>query len=383
MKGHVRKRGSKWCFVLDLGKDETTGKRQQKWFSGFTTKKEAEKAMAEKITEVNQGTFIAPSKEMFSSFLTSWLENKKMSVRSSTFRNYEWLVNKHILPHLGKYELAKLNPMHIEAFYRKLKKDESALSDEVISKIHTIINAVLTRAHERGFVAKNVAKLVDKPRFSKKKMEVWNEKEVLQFLDVAREDRLYIAFFLAITTGMRRGEILGLRWKDIDFENGEISIQQTLSNTGDELQEPKTKSAQRSIALPEQTVAELKKHKRRIAQEKLLARSVYQDNDLVVCTSVGTKVLPRNLIRTYYRLLEKADVPKIRFHDLRHSHATLLLKKGVHPKIAQERLGHANIRITLDTYSHVLPNMQSEAAKQFGDSLFNKDDAEENDKKAL
>ncbi|MGV3136587.1 tyrosine-type recombinase/integrase [Brevibacillus agri] len=383
MKGHVRKRGSKWCFVLDLGKDETTGKRQQKWFSGFTTKKEAEKAMAEKITEVNQGTFIEPSKEMFSSFLTSWLENKKMSVRSSTFRNYEWLVNKHILPHLGKYELSKLNPMHIEAFYRKLKKDESALSDEVISKIHTIINAVLTRAHERGFVAKNVAKLVDKPRFSKKKMEVWNEKEVLQFLDVAREDRLYIAFFLAITTGMRRGEILGLRWKDIDFENGEISIQQTLSNTGDELQEPKTKSAQRSIALPEQTVAELKKHKRRIAQEKLLARSVYQDNDLVVCTSVGTKVLPRNLIRTYYRLLKKADVPKIRFHDLRHSHATLLLKKGVHPKIAQERLGHANIRITLDTYSHVLPNMQSEAAKQFGDSLFNKDDDNKNGKSAL
>ncbi|QHZ55773.1 site-specific integrase [Brevibacillus sp. NSP2.1] len=383
MKGHVRKRGAKWCFVLDLGKDETTGKRQQKWFSGFATKKEAEKAMAEKITEINQGTFIEPSKEMFASFLTSWLENKKMSVRSSTFRNYEWLINNHILPHLGKYELSKLNPMHIESFYRKLKKDESALSDEVISKIHTIINAVLTRAHERGFVAKNVAKLVDKPRFSKKKMEVWNEKEVLQFLDVAREDRLYIAFFLAITTGMRRGEILGLRWKDIDFENGEISVQQTLSNKGDELQEPKTKSAQRSIALPEQTVAELKKHKRRIAQEKLLARSVYQDNDLVVCTSVGTKVLPRNLIRTYYRLLKKADVPKIRFHDLRHSHATLLLKKGVHPKIAQERLGHANIRITLDTYSHVLPNMQSEAAKQFGDSLFNKDDDNKNGKSAL
>ncbi|MEK3744757.1 site-specific integrase [Brevibacillus sp. FSL K6-0770] len=383
MKGHVRKRGSKWCFVLDLGKDETTGKRQQKWFSGFATKKEAEKAMAEKITEINQGTYIEPSKEMFSSFLTSWLDNKRMSVRSSTYRNYEWLVNIHILPHLGKYELSKLNPMHIEAFYRMLKRDDSPLSDEVITKIHTIINAVLTRAHERGFVAKNVAKLVDKPRFSKKKMEVWSEKEVLQFLDVAREDRLYIAFFLAITTGMRRGEILGLRWKDIDFENGEISVQQTLSNKGDELQEPKTKSAQRSIALPEQTVAELKKHKRRIAQEKLMARSVYQDNDLVVCTSVGTKVLPRNLIRTYYRLLKKADVPKIRFHDLRHSHATLLLKKGVHPKIAQERLGHANIRITLDTYSHVLPNMQSEAAKQFGDSLFNKDEDKENGKKAL
>ncbi|WP_232700183.1 site-specific integrase [Brevibacillus daliensis] len=182
---------------------------------------------------------------------------------------------------------------------------------------------------------------------------------------------------------MRRGEILGLRWKDIDFENGELSVQQTLFNKGDELQEPKTKSAQRSIAFPEQTVVELKQHKRRIAQEKMMARSIYQDNDLVVCTSIGTKVLPRNLIRTYYRLLEKADVPKIRFHDIRHSHATLLLKKGVHPKIAQERLGHTNIRITLDTYSHVLPNMQSEAAKQFGDSLFNKDNDKENDKKAL
>ncbi|MFE1628656.1 phage integrase SAM-like domain-containing protein [Brevibacillus reuszeri] len=150
---------------------------------------------------MNQGTFLAPSKEMFSLFMTSWLENKRMSVRSFTFRNYELFVKNHILPYLGKYELSKLNPIHIEAFYRKLKKDDSHLSDEVISKIHTIINAVLTHAHERGFVSKNVAKLVDKPRFSKKKMEVWNEGEVLQFLDATRDDRLHIAFSLQLQPG--------------------------------------------------------------------------------------------------------------------------------------------------------------------------------------
>jgi integrase len=370
MKGHVRKRGSKWCFVVDVGKDEK-GKRIRKWFSGYSTKKEAEKALAQKLTEINSGTYVEPSKEKFETFIISWLEDKKINIRPSTYGTYKWLVTKHIVPGLGKYELLKLSPLHLQKFYRDLKNAENPLSDEIIAKIHTIISAALNKAFQWGLVPKNVAKLVDKPRFSKREMSIWEEEHIIKFLQVAREDRLFIAFFLAITTGMRRGEILGLRWKDVDLEKGVLAVRQTLSNSGDSFQETKTKSAQRTIALPDQTILELKKHKRKVASEKLYAGPSYVDNDLVVCTSIGTKVLPQNLIRTWYRLIEKAGVPKIRFHDLRHTHATLMLKQGVHPKIVSERLGHANIRITLDTYSHALPNLQEEAAKQFGNILFN------------
>jgi len=366
MKGHVRKRGSKWSFIIDLGRDEVTGKRNQKWFSGYKTKKEAEKAMTEKLNEVNNGTYIEPSNILFSEYMNEWLKDKRNQVRLTTYETYNWLTNNHIIPNLGKYKLMDIKPIHIQKLYTSLK---NTLSDEVILKIHTMIKDALTRAEKWNMINKNPAALVDSPTFSKKEIVVWNEEEIRRFLDVARYDRLYIAFLLAITTGMRKGEILGLRWKDIDFNKSYLSIRKTYTKHN-QFQEPKTKSSQRSVALPHETLEALKQQKKEIAKEKLILGPIYGDFDLVISTATGNPVSHRNLSRTWYRLLDEADVKPIRFHDLRHTHATLMLKQGVHPKIVQERLGHSNIRITLDTYSHVLPGLQEQAAQQFGENLF-------------
>jgi len=170
---------------------------------------------------------------------------------------------------------------------------------------------------------------------------------------------------------MRQGEILGLRWRDIEFDRKTLNVRQTLSHTGELVNATKTAASSRTIALPDQLVAELKKHKITQAEEKLKAGSLYTNNELVVATQLGTPLNPRNLVRNFYGLIKKTELNKIRFHDLRHTHASLLLIQGAHPKVVSERLGHADTRITLDTYSHLLPNMQEETAKQFGDMLFN------------
>jgi integrase len=178
------------------------------------------------------------------------------------------------------------------------------------------------------------------------------------------KSRYSIVFLLAIYTGMRQGELLGLRWSDIDFEKRTIHIQQTLSHDGKELRpHAKTKSSIRSVAISQETISALKKHRNLIKQEKMFLGSEYRDHDLVICTSLGTPVNPRHINKVWDHFLKKIDVPKITFHDLRHTHASLLLKQGTHPKIVSERLGHSSIQMTLDTYSHLLPNMQETAAQ--------------------
>ncbi|GIM45915.1 site-specific integrase [Collibacillus ludicampi] len=371
MKGSVFKRGSTWAYVVDLPRGED-GKRKQKKKGGFATKKEAEAALAKFIADVERGMYVEDAKITLGEYLEEWLKDKQANVRKSTFRSYAWLVNNHIIPHIGQIELTKLTPVHLQRLYTKLQQQEQPLSNRSILHAHLIIQEALDRALKWGMVARNVAKAIDPPRPKKVDFQVWNEEEVKRFLEVAKDDRYYVAFLLAITTGMRKGEILGLRWQDVDLEKGIISVRQTLSYTGkgSEFQAPKTDHGKRAIAIPPQVVEFLRKHKVKQAEEKLLAGPLYQDHDLVVATQVGTPVTARNLDRSWYKLRDEADVPKIRFHDLRHTHASLMLLQGIHPKVVSERLGHANIGITLDTYSHVLPGLQEAAATQFGEVLF-------------
>lgn len=236
----------------------------------------------------------------------------------------------------------------------------------------TIIKGSLDYAVNMELLPSNPAKKIQLPKDKKKEMTVWDIDEIKAFFKVASQDRLYPAFHLAITTGMRRDEILGLRWKDVDLDKGILYVRQTLSKDGKKfLSGAKTDSSVRSIKLSNETIAVLRKHKARVAREKLQLGPDYVDYDLVICTSKGTPVNPENLKRTFERLIKEARVPKIRFHDLRHTHATMLLAQGVHAKVISERLGHSNIKTTLDIYSHVLPNMQEEAANQI-DALLSK-----------
>ncbi len=320
---------------------------------------------------MNNGTYVEPTKTLYKEFLIDWLENKKHSIKNQTYKNYVTVSNTHIIPELGNLTVQQLNAMVLQKFVNSLC--HKALSSAYIKKVLDVVNGSLEKAKRLGIITNNPTELVEKPRIAKKEMKVWDVNEVERFLKVADSDRLYIAFLLAITTGMRQGEILGLRWKDINFENHTLSIRQTLSHDGKTLvSEAKTRSSLRSIHLPEVTLQALKKHRTTIRQEKLKVGGQYKDQDLVVCTSIGTPVTPRNLSRTWYRLIKESGVNPIRFHDLRHTHATLLLKQGIHVKVVAERLGHSNTRMTLDTYSHVQPTMQAEASNAINELLFKK-----------
>lgn len=369
MKGSVRKDGISWLYEVTVKTDPITNKRTRKKKRGFKTKREAEKALAALITTVDSGTYIEPSTMLFEEYLHEWFQTKQSQIGKQTSKNYESNIRHHIVPYLGKYPLSMLNTLIIQKFINSLI--DKGLSNATIKKIYNILNNVIQKAFNLELISKNIVSMVELPQVVRIEMKVWNIDEVKLFLKAAEESRYFIAFHLAITTGVRQGELLGLRWKDVDLERGTIHIRQTLSHDGKEfLAGAKTASGIRPISLLSETINTLKKHKTAIAKEKLKAGTDYIDNDLVVCTCFGTVLTPRNLTRTFKGLIEKANVPTIRFHDLRHTHATSLLIEGIHPKIVAERLGHSRVSMTLDIYSHVLPNMQKEAAEKLNKSLF-------------
>lgn len=371
MKGHVtkQKRGEYYYFVIDVGRDPETGKRKQRWFKGGKTKKETQAALTKKLAELQNGTYVEKTNQTVGSFSLQWLQGKKPSVRAGSFSVYQSYVNLYINRYIGKVPLQDLTARQIQKMYSDLSE---SIATNTIRKVHNTLQAILDEALSFGLISKNVARLIQAPSSTKSKMNYWNEEQVLTFLAVARKSRLYIACLLGVTTGMRVGEILGLRWQDIDFEREKLSIIQTLSQSGSEFSETKTDGSRRSVALPDETLRSLKQHKVVISKEKLRVGSLYEDYDLVVCTSLGKPVHPANFRNRWRKLVMQADVPYIRFHDLRHTHATLLLKQGVHPKIVSERLGHSNIQVTLNTYSHIMPGLQEEAVMNFNDFLFHK-----------
>ncbi|CAM3830071.1 site-specific integrase [Paenibacillus lactis] len=367
------KRGT-WYFVVEAGKDEK-GKRKQIFKRGFKTEAEAKREMRRVAIQVDENTYVKPTKRTIAEFFPEWLQSKSLKVRPHTLEVYTGHVNKHIVPRLGRFELVKITTAQIEKFYIDLGK-EANLSPRTILDIHKIIKSAFEAAVKRKYVTHNPVKDAETPKVDKKEMAVWDIQEVNKFLKVARGHRLYPAFLLALTTGMRQSEILGVRWKDIDFENGTISIRQTLTHDGKKLLPlTKTKTSTRTISLDSRVLDALQKHKRTIKMEMLQIGPIYQNKDLVVCTAFGTQVLPRNVLRTFYNLIKKADVSKIRFHDLRHTVASLMLQGGINPKVVKEILGHSDVRITLDIYSHVLPSIHKETAQKFGNMLFDQNNS--------
>lgn len=361
-----------WTAQIIVGYDLKTGKPKRKSFYGKTRQEVANK-LAEVIQELNTGTFIEPSKITFGEWLDKWLvEYKKSQIKPTTYESYEVIINTHIKPALGNIPLAKLQPHMLQAFYND--RLESGLSTRRVHYCHTIIHQALKQSVKEGLLPRNVAEATSPPAIKNKQMRPLSEDELMKFLDVAKDDRLYAAYVVAATTGLRRGELLGLCWDCVDLEQGIIVVKRQLvplKKKGLILEETtKTKSGKRTVVLPEDTIRELKTHRKRQAQEKLLLGEAYQDHNLVFCTEKGTPLDPRNFTRHFKRLLKKAGLPTdIRLHDLRHTYATLLLKRGVPAKIVQELLGHSSITITLDLYSHVTLEMQKLAVESLNGLL--------------
>lgn len=367
MRGSVKKEGSSWYYVFYLEKDEN-GKRRQKKKRGFTTKKDAEKALTEAINEVNKGTYLEPSKVLYKEYLDQWLMTKKNNISAQSLKVYKSCLSKRIVPFLGNITLSKLTAIKIQLFISSLY--DEGLSYPTVKKHFEIIRNSLEHAVDFNMIPNNVALKVKLPKNQKKEMKVWNQEEANHFLNMSRKNSCFIVFQLALSTGMRQGEILGLRWKDIDLDKGLLYIKQTLSQDGRTfLTGAKTNSSIRTINLSKATISHLKDRRLVIAKEKLQYGPAYKDNDLIACTQHGTPLNPANIRRSFNRIINNARVPKIRFHDLRHTHATLLLGQGINVKVISERLGHSNIKVTLDTYSHVLPTMQEEVARKLDEIL--------------
>jgi integrase len=369
MRGHIRKRGSSYAIVVDIGRDEN-GRRKQKWISGFKTKKDAEKMLAEVISQIEKGQFIEEKDITVEEYLKYWLDSyAKTNTAPRTYIRYTELAN-HIIRHLGGFMVQKLKPLHIQQFYSSLLK-ERKLSNSTILKIHRMFHLALKHAVQWQLINHNPLDAVTSPKPEKIEMKTWDVETANKFLETIKDDIIYIPVLLALQTGMRQGEIAALKWDDVDLEDGYIAVRNTLQKINGKfiLKEPKSKKSIRTIALMEITITELKKHRRKQA-EMILAMGEKYKNENFVCTwEDGRPLDPSYISKKFFKLVKKYNFPYIRFHDLRHTHATMLLQEGVHPKIVSERLGHSTINITLDVYSHVLPNIQKEAVKKL-DKLF-------------
>ncbi len=363
----------RWRGQITVGYDPATGKRKRKSFYGQTRKEVAEK-IAQTQTEIKNGTFVEPTKTTLGEWLDKWLTSyKKGQLKQGTYEGYESIINVHIKPALGEMPMAKLQANTIQDFYNS--KLESGLANKTVKHMHVVIRQALQQAVKEGLLNRNVADATSPPTIKSKQMRPLTEEELLTFFEEAKEDRLYAAFLLAATTGLRRGELLGLCWDCVDLDGGVITVKRQLLSLRKKIvleESVKSKAGKRSVVLTDDAIRELKTHRKRQAQEKLLMGEAYQDNGLVFCQPDGTFLRPEEFTKRFQRYLKKAGLPKVRLHDLRHTHASLLLARGVHPKVVQERLGHSSITMTLDLYSHMVPGLQEAAARSL-DGLLNKE----------
>ena len=328
------------------------------------TRHEVGRKLATAIKARQDGLPLVPERQTVANYLQHWLETAKPTVRPRTFVRYEEYVRLHAIPELGRLSLARLSPQHLQRLYAS--RLEAGLSPATVAHLHAVLHRALGQAARWGLAPRNVAELVTPPRSERREMSTLSPEQARAFLETAEGDRLEALYVLALNTGMRQGELLALRWREVDLEGGSLQVTATLQRTseGFTFSEPKTAHSRRQMALTAPAVEALRSHRARQLEERLSMGAAWEDNDLVFANEVGRPIEGTNLIRRwFYPLLERANLPRIRFHDLRHTAATLLLGRGVHPKIVSEMLGHSQIAITLDLYSHVTPTMQRQAVE--------------------
>ncbi|GJE41859.1 tyrosine-type recombinase/integrase [Methylobacterium soli] len=376
MKGHIRERSpGRWAVILDL-RDPDTGKRRRKWHSFTGTKREAQKECARLITEMQGGDYVEPSKETLSLFVDRWLDHIRSQVSPRTHERYTELARKNVVPFLGSAVLTKLRPEQISAAYAKAlvsgRRDGSGgLAPRTVHHMHRILRQALGQAVKWRILARNPADAVDPPKVERAKMRAFDAHETALLLAHFRPTRMFIPVVLGALCGLRRGEVTALRWRAVDCAAGQLAIVESTEQTTRGTRSKETKSGRaRRVALPSFALEELRQHRLRQAEELLRIGVRLTDDAYVFAQADGSPVQPNSLTHEFTRILALSTaLPRVRFHDLRHSHATQLLASGIHPKIAQERLGHSSVGITLDLYSHVLPGMQEDAAAKVDAAL--------------
>ena len=408
MRGHVRHRGGEragsWEYIADVGlaaaqrctacnkrfwierrpKDvcpacggalTETEERRRETKAGFATQKECEAAMNKLLVKVEEQVYAPPTKASVREYLTKeWLPAVKSTVRATTYRSYEQHVICHIAPHIGSVKLAKLTGSQVNHLYAKLaetgKKDgKTGLSALTIHHVHTCLHKACKDAVRWGRLPKNPVAAAAPPSTrgaAKKEMKTWSGKQLGSFLGSTKDDRLAPLWRVLAMTGVRRGEVCGLRWDDVDLEKARLSVRRALipHEDGVIISEPKTAKGRRQIALDAVTVEAFKTQAAQQLADRDNAEVAWHETGYVFTRDDGEPLHPQSVSRAFERALSAAKLPRIRLHDLRHTHASLALAAGINPKVVSERLGHATVSITLDTYSHAIPALQEEAAER-------------------
>lgn len=374
-QGSVKKdKNGRWSFVVDT--TPPGAPRKQVFRRGFATKREALEAMGDLQADLRSGRYTEPSKQSLAEFLEEWLATIEPTVRPATHYSYKRNVNLHVVPYIGEVRLQAVDAGAVNGLYARLlaegnRAKAGGLSARSVHYVHTILHRAMKDAVRWGRLQKNPTDAADPPRLSaatRPEIVTWPADTVRDFLvrSESESDRYYPLWVLLATTGMRRGEALGLRWADLELDAGQAAIRQTVIAVGHKVQmgTPKTARSRRTVALDAGTVAVLRGHRAKQAAERLQIGSGWRDHDLVFCKVDGEPLHPERASREFDRRVERWEFPKLTLHGLRHTWATLALKAGVHPKVVQERLGHSTIGTTLGIYSHVTEGMQEDAAAQ-------------------
>jgi integrase len=334
----VFRKDGRWAFRVDAGFHAVSGKRRQLLRQGFATKRAAEAALAEMIGDASRGTAVSASTLKVGAYLDDWFETARRSLRPTTAHGYHSCVVR-LKKHLGPYRLQALTPIHVQRCYNDLldtgSRTGGPLSPTTVRKVHEVLHRALRDAVEPDLVSRNVPQKVEAPAPEEKNPTTWSSEEVRDFLEAIQGHPLEMAFRLLVAKGLRRGEVLGLRWSDVDFYLAQLSITHTITDVGKDDVEgpPKTKGSRRSVYLDRRTLAALREHRQRQRQQKLAAGPAWDSSERWVLTDeLGCYIRPKTIPYEWRVLMKKLDLPTIRLHDLRQTHATLALKAGVHPR---------------------------------------------------
>jgi len=377
MKGCIIERNGSLRLKVSLGKNPQTGKYESYYETFHGNRTGAQKRLRQILTELDRGVFSKPGKATVADYLNTWLQDYcKPSLSPRTVQLYSYICRVHIIPAIGNITLTELKPQHLQKLYSE--KLSSGLSARTVQICHVAIHKALRNAVRINFLSRNVADAVDKPKIQRPEMHPMTESDLSRFLEAAKQGNYYALFYTYLFTGMRRSELLAIRWCDVDILGMQISVSRTMQYLNGvknrvTFKEPKSKKSRRLIALSPSTVYILEEHRK--AQDDMRASLELlpaNDNDLVFSHWDGSPLLPDSITHAWVKLVRKCGLKGIRLHDARHTHATIMLKQGVHPKVVQERLGHSTISTTLDTYSHVAPGLQQAAARGF-DEILNKE----------
>lgn len=376
VRGSIYRRGDGWTVKVELPR-RADGRRHYKYATLHGSLKEAERTRAKLVHEVATDAYFEPTKLTLAAYLDQWLDAVGDNLAVSTRQRYRQIIDAHIVPKLGHHRLDKLKPVDIQRFYveslRSGRVDgRGPLAPASVRKAHQILRTALQQAVRWQMLRTNPAAAVDPPKVRRPEMTALTAQQTAQLLAVAEGDRLYVPVLVAVSSGLRRGELLGLRWRDLDLETGILTVQQALETNQDGsvgFKSPKTPRSRRSLPLGPTTVAALRRH--RVAQDelRLAAGPSYCDYDLVFAQPGGRAWRPSAFSVAFGRLVRKSGLPHVRLHDLRHSHASQLLSQGVNVKVVSERLGHSSVAITLDVYAHTVPTMQAQAIEAYDQVL--------------